>query len=400
MPKQKLSIFDNSHPTSSTKQLENSPLKSRQSVSNSYALNDFINLTCSSGFSKPAAKLAWFINDLAVINSTEIPIHNSAIMIDKRQQLEETKLSLAFRIGPEHLFGNMYSSDTDELKQQNFNRFLHENNLRPLKLRCVSKLVVEYTSVTEIFVINGKSSQKMNRNLLETPVNSKFDVDGHKKSSNWLQSDVVLKGQANNSDEIGTNFTEYKWPPQLNSITKTKPLPLSDDVKIKHSSWTPAIYESSINHGDQEQTSELPYNKISTAYHRIGSPHNLVVWTNNQLRSQADLIKRMLSISHPNELEAPRIRANTQLNSITSDIISENNPLVISKQTSSTKKRKLKEFDNSGYTTTHGQLIQSEGYKLNDIVKFTCNAVNIFLEKLEVGKNVYLKWLIDDKEVS
>lgn len=394
LPKQKLSIVDNSQLTSSLKQLENSPLKSRQSILNSYALNDFINLTCSSGFSKPAAILAWFINDLAVINSTKMLIHSSAKAIDKRQQLEETKLSLAFRIGPEHLFGNMYSSNTDGLQEQNFNRFLHENNLRPLKLQCVSKLVVEFTSETEVFVINGKSSRKMNRNLLENyPANSKFDVNSH--------SDVVSKGQINNSEELDTKFTEYKWPPQPDRVIKAKRLPLSNEAEIKHHSWTPATYQADINPGDQEQTSELPYIKVSIAHHRIGTSNNLVVWTNNQLRSQADLIKRMLFISHPNELEPSRVRASTLFNNITSDINSENNPLMISKLlTSSTKKRKLNEVDSSGYATTHEQLIQSEGYKLNDIVKFTCSAINILPEKPEVGKNVFLKWLIDDKEVS
>lgn len=384
MPKQKLSIIDNLQQFhSSSKHVEFGQLKSnKQSIPNSYALNDLINFTCSSGFSKPAAKLGWFINDTPVINSSQLQTHLSMEMHNSKKGLIESKLSLAFRIGLEHMFNkNVYDPKRDGLQRQSYSRFLYENNLRPLKLRCSSRLIVEFTSETEIFVLNGsKSSPKRSRNLIES-------VNNNDNKTNTIITNKSANGLAKN-DSIGVskgNFEEYKWPRAFGSKKTIKP-----PINSKLHSWT----QNSDRNNDQEQMNELPNDKISVSNNQVGS--NLVVWTNQQLKSQADSIEKILSIAHSNEFESPKIKANTHN---LSDFLLDTTAGIPKRADSKASNRQFKENINSAYGNNE-LLVQSGDYQPNDIVKFTCIPSYKLPEEVEVVKKVYSKWLLNNKEVS
>lgn len=390
LPKQKLSIVDNSQFTGS-KQLELSQLKSRQSISNSYALSDFINLTCSSGFSKPAAKLTWFINDTPVINSTGLLTHHSEEMLtlqQQKQQLIGSKLSLSFRIGLEHLFNkNMYNAEKDGLQQQSYSKFLYENNLRPLNLRCVSRLTVEFSSETEILVLNGKSSLKRSRNLIEN-INKYTSKSESKreKVSKQAMNNISNRLEHNPTKNI-TSFEEYRWSRTSGGANSKQKSVVPTDSRL----WASDMMANRDN--DEESTAEPIYDEIVMSNNQMGN--NLIVWTNQQLRSQSDFINQKLLIAHSNELEPPKIRASTQLNDILLDTDTVNSFVTPELENQTIKN----EMRTPGYRNNE-LLVRKDSYHPNDIVKFTCSPRYALPDRVGVVKKVYSKWLINNKEVS
>lgn len=67
-----------------------------------YHINDIVDVNCTSGRSKPATHLQWFINGEMVENSVEQNLKHYDTLITGREGLETSILGLKFKVRANH----------------------------------------------------------------------------------------------------------------------------------------------------------------------------------------------------------------------------------------------------------------------------------------------------------
>lgn len=363
LAKQKLSIVDNSR-LASSEQIEFRPPQVRTSLSaqsQSYYLDDYINLTCFSGPSRPAAKLSWLVNDTPIVNSSKWLIHPPEKVSNNSEQLLANSLTLAFKIGPQHLFTN--ATDIDTLEQQPYGRYSRQHSLKQFKLSCISRLIVEFSSETETLVLGGKTTKKR----------TSFSENQLQQAEQLRAKWEVLEGrQQSNLSEMNKDFSEYKWPRAQSG--KLRPVPMR-----------PPKSDNS-----QESVNEHPFKgNLMKQQQQTGT---FVVWTSQQLKLQAEFIREVLHSTHPNELEEPIIEANTQSNFL--------NFNVTPKLVKISSKLESEKDKTSGSEAEKLLNLQSESFEPNDVVRFTCVPRFKPSTRVELGKKVSTNWYLNNKEVS
>lgn len=397
LPKQKLSIVDNSASTTVQQQQHQPPgeqivaARSQSSVS-LHNINDIVNLTCHSGPSRPAAKLTWMLNEARIpSNSKWLSLQQQVVSTGSsgaktnealsRHQLVESRLTLSFRLQPNHLLGNQTVG--------------HSKQLLLIKLRCVAKFAVEFVSDASILASGGKTQT--------TRV--------HQRPAVPRQSDSSGAGSRPKRPEASTAQTvsPYRWP------RPAQPGAAPSGAERRNSPLE-------ANLADSRFSSVLADSEPETG---SGRPHpsrqyTVLVWTNRQLRAQAEHIDQLLRSSHPNELESPIIVAKS-LKFDEEDVDNDNDDESHLADNQESAESSLAEAHiKSGplWPPDKGRLALADedpapagaisaqpptvnqDYELNDIVQFTCISRVSRPDSRDVRRSVRLKWFINDKEVS
>lgn len=392
-------------------------ISSRQSSSSLslHNINDIVNLTCHSGPSRPAAKLTWLLNEAPISAgskwlSASTQLHSVTVdasasrqsRAPSSSQLVETKLNLAFRLQPSHLLSNQSQSFGASSRQ-----------LQLIRLRCVAKFGVEFTSDASILVSGGKTTMVRKRQ----EQHQKQTSTTNNKSTSGQPQDSTPSGSLHSKKLVATSGAGqvenlYRWPQPATAQALPAPPSAGRRSSSLEVNWPP-----SLSAGADLEPSEAAAS-VSRSTMLNSRQHN-AVWTNRQLRVQADHIDRMLQISQPNELDAPIIVAKIlKFDEFPDDASADNNEMGDAEDPIGAQKSALSAISNgelwpdngadkirdadqaSAYEATTARPAVSQDYELNDIVQFTCFSRTGHPNRADLGKNVYLKWHINNNEVT
>lgn len=418
LPKQKLSIIDNHlaayssqqtlvtnfngnttdspqlHPQQQQQQSTHKATGSGNSGPHAYNLNDLVNLTCVSGASRPAAKLTWLLNETAIPSSSK---WLSLQSVTYGAHLIETRLTIAFRLYPNQL-SSLGTS----------NSIIKSPGSSILKLKCQSKLSVEFSSESSILVSGGKTTiKKRQKQASQLPLPS--SLKSTTSPIGYTGSSISSRGHLSNND-IPPN---YRWP----QSPSTHQLMMSRFRNNRHE----VLDSSSSSDSSFIQDSQVGVQDISsgwppTQHVRLAGGGNsrsghIVVWTRRQLQDQAEHISSMLKQSMPNEIETPTIEAHAKLPAEDSEEIDEGDLVAEDQAHNDGARDNLDQesvinstlFSNNSNITAKEQetTVSERDYELNDAIEFTCKpklagsrSDNI------IRSSMRLEWLINNREVS
>lgn len=334
LPKQKLALLDNSNAPASAEPAnahanaleapqaaglavprpgEQNNGAGRQLVQPVYQLNELLNFTCISGPSRPGANLSWLLNghQLAALQ----PLGPAASRPDWFQVerelrplaggLVESRSTLSLRLRVDHLRA------LQRLQQQQQQQALAAgasgqrqgraptSSIWPIRLSCLARLMVEFSSETSILVAGARPAPA-------SPLaSSLIDSDDQLTPPDQLgprtraREPVASKEQWEGASASGHSF---RWPPMSGGRTNEAYRP------------SEALAEAWSTPSQREQLAPANNDPAEARRRaRVRQQHQQqqlnVVWTQRQLRAQAEHIGHLLARSRPNELEAPHIEA-------------------------------------------------------------------------------------------
>lgn len=397
---------------------------------NVYQLNDLINFTCSSGASKPAARLAWLLNDLP-LSALSLPgqpdpfeLTHSQLVSSRSSRLTETRSNLALRLPAQHL--RQLASKLTRGRHKPAPALAPATGTGtgaylPLKLSCVSQMFVEFTSESSILISGGKTStSKRSGNHHRTgggngePLASLWQRDpdedrGDLVTHNPRRRPGFVSGSSSSDSDEGADESQsdasgpgpprispYRWPSSL-AMHSTR---LAQHHQHHSSGWNlPSSVAppggTNANHNPASEQPRTRQPQAAARHHRLN-----VVWTSGQLRDQSRHIDQLLRRSGANQLEAPRIEARP----VNSDEGDGGDP--------ETRDDALSEGET---TFENGELLppapitassssSNNNYGLNELVNFTCYHQRGEPLAATPGDpdrpSVQLRWFLNELEVN
>lgn len=369
-------------------------------------------------------------------------------------QLVDTKLTLSFRIQPNYLLGNQSSTapatHNSHSKQQ-------QQQLHSIRFRCVAEFSVEFTSEASILVSGGKttalsSPATSQRKHARTQTNTKHQLTNEQSKSTTIRLRRPQNSVSSAQVPQSTVSNLYRWPrpaqsnsaPFSNADWRSVGL-LEQPANLASDNWFP----SQVGSEHLEPTGEQAPASRSPAQ-LSARQHSVVVWTNRQLRAQAEHIDQLLRLTHPNELEPPIIvgkilkfydddndndgRSDNgnndddddgnedEMRETTSKLADNNATMMMmmmmeplsaeSAALSRGNKNKPFELDKAPATTYDAERRASiidvplqptsinQDYELNDVVQFSCISRLGRPDSSDLRKSVRLEWFINNKQVS
>lgn len=332
-----------------------------------YNINDIVNLTCVSAPSRPAAKLSWVLNELPVLDSSKWL--SQASYATSNEQLIESRLTLSFRLQPEHLAttshttGNSAQQQPAKQQAQATIAALYQNHAQRfqiLRLKCLSRLSVDYSTQTSVLVSGGKTTlpkSSKRAGLLAAVEQSQTTTTRSRTSggggggTNYQAglpsaSSLVASSKLSAKDQsrqqhflhqaASTTFEQqqpvvsiYRWPRPTQSTGNEQRLHLSGSSSSSRRNINADLSSayngnSNVNNNDPWPSNVLELNEqITSASDLLSSgaatsrPNNQNMrqfknhaqWSARQLRSQAEHIEQLLKAFKPNELDAPLVDA-------------------------------------------------------------------------------------------
>lgn len=400
LPKQKLAIVDNGQPSYAPGAgHEQKPGAGKQTGSLVYNWNDQINVTCLAGPSRPAAQLTWLLNESPISASSRwltshvqpLASHTKpswARHHEHKYDLIESRLTLTLKLQPNVLFRQPNASTLDLQRHA---------GLHPINLRCIAKLIVEFTSETSILVSGGKTTIKR-RQQQQQPLGAPLpSASLLVESASQTANESPVAQDKHSQPDNWNQFPMYRWPrPQRATAHQDRQ---------RHSLAADALAEpwpiQAPGAVEPEPQQQQQQQQVTRASHQQAG-RQVVVWTQRQLRAQAEHIEQMLRKSHPNQLEPPIIEARTQLEDAGGQEEKEGEE----EEEEATGDRFESDSEPPDSRVRPGWTKRDRwpssavrDYELDELVQFTCTA-QVGQAEQELMRSVHLKWFINDHEVS
>lgn len=376
-------------------------LQSNRPSSPLFNMNDLINLTCISGPSKPAATLVWLLNDAPILSSSKwLTLTQSKP--NPLDQLTESRLTLSFRLNPSHLLkANNSPSERAQQQQHHYHHYQTRNQV--LKLRCLSKLSVEFSSETNI-VVSGGANLIKKRQQLQEQATSQLPAPSSLRAT--IQAEETRRGEpiSASGPTLAPDRPVYRWPRPLVGLQETS---FGDPQMYRHQHESSArfvdTWTTASRFAPAEQAEELE--QPTTTRRPSSARSQLVVWTSRQLKAQSEHIDQLVRLSRPNELDTPLIEAKTLPTSFEGPDASSDDSDTTNDESGDLAPRGDVNWDTNGTATeapTSSKVAEQtmrQDYELNELVQFTCKS-RMSPPERDSTRRIQLKWFINGKEVS
>lgn len=294
-----------------------------------YQLNDLINFTCIAGPSHPGARLAWLLNDEPIVAAAGAnkTWSGKALAWDLKEEFQplasglvESRSTFSFRLQANHL--KVLRKQAPDSGRPN--QMAHSSSILPVKVSCLSRFSVEFGSETSVLVSNGKAAKMSPIRRRTGSTNGEPPTNEGDSSGAAPPIGASLSEASERADEppgpgsrrrtsdaedgagvaaaAAAGQQTFRWPPTSEPADKQQrsrvPSSLGSEGTFADAWVTPSQDHSGA--GDQ----------VASASRRQPTrARPNVVWTQRQLRAQAEHIGQLIRKSRPNELETPLIEA-------------------------------------------------------------------------------------------